>query len=159
MLAGTAVLMGLQTVLSPFAPDPDSIWSKSDLARLHKALDGQPFGYMTGKDRGWWISKHGLLASAIGTRCVRINPLESDHGRTAFYGNEAPFRLVPPVQNESVPQWCLRFMAKIGVRHLIETRADPLPPGLKKICQKVASIEGIDLYELDPASLIVPKSY
>lgn len=158
VLASAAVLMGLQTVLSPFAPDPDSIWTKSDLARLQKVLNGQPFGYMTGKDRGWWISKHGLLASALGTRCVRINPFESDHGRTGFYGNEAPFKLVPAGENESLSQWCTRFMARLGVRHLIETHADPLPPGLKETCRKVASIEGIDLYELPAAAVIQPKA-
>ena len=156
-LAVTTVAMGLQTVLNPFAPDPDSIWTKRDLATLQKVLHGQPFGYMTNKDRGWWISKDALLASVLGTRSVRINPLDSDHGRTGFYGNAAPFQLVPAVPDESLPQWCLRFMAKMGVRHLIETRADPLPQGLKDSCRKVASIEGIDLYELSATPATVPQ--
>lgn len=156
-LSAITVVMGLQTVLNPFAPDPDSIWTKGELATLQKALHGRPFGYMTGKDRGWWISKHALLASAVGTRCVRINPLDSDHGRTGFYGNAAPFQLVPTVDNESLPQWCLRFMAKLGVRHLVETRADPLPQGLKDSCHKVVSIEGIDLYELSPGAGDTPQ--
>lgn len=156
-LAAMTVAMGLQTVLNPFAPDPDSIWSRGELATLQKALHGQPFGYMTDKDRGWWISKHALLASTLGARSVRINPLDSDRGRTSFYGNKAPFQLVPALPDESLPQWCLRFMAKLGIRHLIETRADPLPQGLKDICRKVASIEGIDLYELSAAPVAIPQ--
>lgn len=156
VLALVSVAMGVDTMFSYRKIDTVAPWTADDLATLREKLQGRPFGYMTMTDRGWWISKHGFLASLLGSRCARVNPLPGSHEHSAFYGETAPFRSLPPLEKESMPAWCVRFMAARGIHHLAETADDPLPPPLKSQCQKLAQAGGITLYEL-PVTLKVPQ--
>lgn len=153
LLAGS-VTMGVDTIFSYRRVDTVAPWTERDLDALRAQLKGQPFGYMTMEDRGWWISKHGLLGALIGSRCARIIPIPGEQAHTSFYGESAPFRFLPPTPKESTPSWSDRFARALGIRHLIETEDDPLPPPLKTQCRKLVEAGGVTVYEL-PEKVVI----
>ena len=154
-VAGAAVLaassaMGLHALVASHATHPVAEWKAADLDRARKVLKGEVFGYYAREDRGWWISKNAVLASLLGSRCVRLNALKSEResGTSKFYDYTKPFSLVPPAEKESGLAWSLRFAQKLGVRYLVETIDDNLPKPLLKQTRLRVCVSGIRIYEL-----------
>lgn len=152
-LVTASVLMGLHDLILPRVQRTATDWSQGDLAAVRSVLQGRPLGYFAQEDRGWWISKRGVMASMVDSRVVRLNPLRQESKMTAsrFYGYTRPFDLVPPVKGENATLWALRFAQKLGVRHVLSTREQPLPKSVADQSRLVFAARGIQVFEL-PAS-------
>jgi hypothetical protein len=140
--------MGMHGLLQVRHSEHIATWTIQDAAAIQRELRGRPFGYLTAQDRAWWLSKHGFLAGLLGSRGVRVNP-ETQAGKHAqYYGGSAPFQLVPMKPGESVADWCHRFIAALGIHHLLATDAEPLPEALARRCKLLVHTGGLALYEL-----------
>ncbi len=151
-LAAATAAVGLAEFAARPAALLPALWRESDVAAARGALDGRPFGYFAKEDRGWWISKHGVLGGLLDSRCVRLNPLKNEQSvrSSQFYGFSAPLDLLPPRPGETTANWSLRFAERLGIRHVLETAQDPIPAAIKARCRPLVFTAGIWLYELPP---------
>ncbi|MBK8036906.1 MAG: hypothetical protein IPK22_07180 [Verrucomicrobiaceae bacterium] len=129
-------------------------WTIDELAPIKKALAGRAFGYYSRRDSGWWMPIHGPLAAMLDARCARIAPMKSElPGGWEAAGTQKgvrPFELVPPVANETLEDWSLRYAERIGVTCLAECAGDRLPTGVMPRVREVARVPGFVLYEILP---------
>jgi hypothetical protein len=152
-LITASLLMGLHDLLLPRIGRAATEWRQEDLAAVRAVLQGRPVGYFAREDRGWWIPKRGVMGSMVDSRVIRLNPLQQETKKAAsrFYGYTRPFDLVPPVKGEDATLWALRFAQKLGVRHVLSTREQPLPKTVADRSRLVLAVRGIRVYAL-PAS-------
>jgi hypothetical protein len=148
MLAAVSVIMGLPSVLAPVRMDKPERWTMADIGKVREALRGEPFGYISTKDRRWWLPKHAFLASLLDSRCIRLNPLQDRTRLSEFYGESAPYCLTPRLPGETEDTWMQRFMATLGIDHLIETPDDPLPEAWLNRCELILESGGLRLYKV-----------
>ncbi|MCB1212648.1 MAG: hypothetical protein KDK97_25210, partial [Verrucomicrobiales bacterium] len=109
-------LMGLHDLILPRLSQSRATWPSSDIAAVQELLNGQPFGYFAEKDRGWWIPERSVMASMIGSRVVRLNPMKDEQKKDAsrYYGYTRPFQLLAPEKGENAYAWSLRFAEQLG---------------------------------------------
>ncbi len=148
MLASVSVVMGIPTILGPVMIDEAEPWKTKDISIIRAQLAGRPFGYVAQEDRRWWLPKHAFLGALLEARCIRLNPLSDRTQLGQFYGERAPFHLLPRSEGESDDDWSRRFMVRLGIRDLIEAPNDPLPQAWKDQCQVLVSSGGLTLYSL-----------
>lgn len=144
---GVTVLRMQKAEFAPTGRTPEQ------LATLKSVLKGETFGYITQQDRPWWISKCGLLAAMMDSRCVRLNPLKSadvDDTFSKFYHSYLPMELVPYKAGDPLPEWCIKFARKLGVRYILHTQPDPVPAAIARYCRPVFTDQDMILYELKP---------
>ncbi|MBK8094443.1 MAG: hypothetical protein IPK32_21395 [Verrucomicrobiaceae bacterium] len=127
-------------------------WSIEELDTVKKALAGHAVGYFAKSDGGWWLPIHGSLAATLEARCIRIAPMKSElrggTGVARYYGVSRPFELVPPLPDENMDAWSLRFARHVGIDYLMECGKDTLPPSIKAQSREIARIPGLVLYKL-----------
>ena len=121
----------------------------TDLARVQALLAGRPFGYFAAQDRNWWLSRHAFLAGLLDARAVRLNAIDSIDVKTQaarFYGSARPLQLVPPHPGEAPAQWSLRLAQALGLHHLLEFTADPLPSELANTLRVELQVPGLRVF-------------
>lgn len=127
---------------------------------LKQTLSGETYGYFARRDRPWWIPKNSFTAALLDTRCVRLNALadaDVQDNAARFYGTYLIMELEPYVDGEPMHEWSLRVARKLGVRHFLETAADPVPEEIKQRCSPVYSAEKVVLHRLRETSDKVPQ--
>lgn len=132
------------------------------LNALKKVLKGEPFGYLTANDRPWWIPRHGFLAAQLDSRCVRLNPLVEadvkDHF-SRFYNSYRLMELTPYNAGEPTFDWSLRLARSLGIRYILQTRADSMPASVIAACRPVFQSGDFTLHEIQaPAAPVSPAA-
>ena len=149
----TVAALGVYTQLSPALSGKREPWRQADVDSLREILHGRPMGYFSNNDRVWWISKHAFLGGLLGSRCMRLNPL--DERASIHYSpvtSTLPLRWLPPRGEEPASAWSLRLARKLGVSHILETPEDRLPKSLRESCKPVwQGSGGMTLYEVPEA--------
>jgi len=129
-------------------------WTVDDFTTLKQHLGGETFGYVARSDRSWWLPKFAFIASLLDSRCIRLNPLQSadvDDKYSKAFGVCLPMDVVPYEKGEPVNGWSLKLARKIGVRYLLHSSLEPLPPAIISECTPVVQVKDIILYRLKQA--------
>ena len=125
--------------------------SQSQLTSLKKQLNGRPFGYFTSKDRPWWIPQRGYLAAVLDSRCIRLNPLQSadvSNRFSKFYNSFEIMALVPYGKGEPVHRWSMKLTEALGIRYILKSKGDPIPPEIEDISETILKTGDLTLYRL-----------
>ncbi len=118
---------------------------------LKQQLHGQPFGYISKADRPWWIPKRAFMAALLDSRCVRLNPLQdADVGNSysRFYNSYRLMELTPYKEGTPIHEWSLKLAKSLGIRHILQTKSDPVPPAIVAACKAVFQTGDVILYEI-----------
>ncbi|MGV3661828.1 MAG: hypothetical protein ACO1TE_16700 [Prosthecobacter sp.] len=125
---------------------------------LKQYLQGRPFGYIAKGDRPWWIPKRAFAAALLDCRCVRLNPLaEADVGNhySRFYNSYRLMELTPYKEGTSIHEWSLRLAKSLGIRHILQTKFDIVPPAIAAACKPVFQSGDFLLYEIQQPPAVV----
>lgn len=131
-----------------------------ELNALKQHLHGQPFGYIAKSDRPWWIPKRAFMAALLDSRCVRLNPLaDADVGNSysRFYNSYRLMELTPYQEGTPINEWSLKLARSLGIRHILQTKADPVPPAIAAACKPVFQSGDFTLYEIQQPPAVVSK--
>ncbi len=118
---------------------------------LKQQLQGRTFGYIARTDRPWWIPKRAFLAALLDCRCVRLNPLaEADVGNhySQFYNSYRLMELTPYEEGTPIHEWSLKLARALGIRHILQTKSDPVPLAIEAACKPVFQDGDLILYEI-----------
>ncbi len=153
LVATASGALDLALVSGRGRPEP---CTATDLAKVKQLLDGQPFGYVSRRDRPWWIPQHAVLSGVLESRCIRLNPTCQVYGHdkltTGFYEMERPFHLLPPMNNELEQQWAVRLADRLGIKHILAIGDEPFPDELRSVTRPALEVPGVKVYELLPAA-------
>lgn len=147
-------LMGLHDLILPRLSQSRATWPSSDIAAVQELLNGQPFGYFAEKDRGWWIPERSVMASMIGSRVVRLNPMKDEQKKDAsrYYGYTRPFQLLAPEKGENAYAWSLRFAEQLGIHYVVAFPNEPLPAAITTRSKQILNLPSMKVYELVDAA-------
>ncbi|MBX7208411.1 MAG: hypothetical protein K1X78_08885 [Verrucomicrobiaceae bacterium] len=144
-----AVVTGVFDMAAARTNGPPRAITTTDLAQVKKFLAGRPWGYFAASDRFWWISDQAMLANLLGTRCIRLTPVETvDHAASSrFYGTARPEEFLPRLPDETDAAWALRFADKLGIHHIISTAEKPVPDSAIPRLRVAMQVPGLTVYE------------
>jgi hypothetical protein len=122
-----------------------------EVAPLKELLGGSLWGYFSKRERNWWIPKEATLASALESRCIRLNEipeLDIESDAAQFYGSGRVYSIVPKTEGETEIEWSLRLAKRLGIRYLIETDSMALSDEIGPSVREVRRIEKIRVFEI-----------
>jgi hypothetical protein len=150
-LIATCAVCGITMLVAQVQNLGRTPWTVSQLNGLKAALHGQAFGYIAQQDRPWWIPKYAFAAGMLDARCIRLRPiLATDLGdRIAQSGDGLmPVEILPFHAGESIDKWSLKLASIMDVHYLLQTGADPVPPGVAQECDRVFADGDLILYRI-----------
>lgn len=125
---------------------------------LKQHLQGQPFGYIAKADRPWWIPKRSFIAALLDSRCVRLNPLQEadvSNSYSRFYNSYRLMELTPYEEGTPIHEWSLKLAKSLGIRHILQTKHDPVPQAVVAACKPVFQSGDFILYEIQQPPAVV----
>jgi hypothetical protein len=125
-----------------------------EVAPLKELLGDSLWGYFSKSERNWWIPKEATLASALESRCIRLNEipkLDIESDAAQFYGSGRIYSIAPKIAGETDIQWSLRLAERLGIRYLIETDSMTCPDGMRPSVREVMRTEKIRVFEIRKA--------